>query len=252
MRHKSETLEKFEEFKNEVENQRGQKIKALRSDRGGEYLNQEFIDYLKECGIVSQLTPPRTPEWNGVSERRNRTLMDMVRSMMSHASLPLSFWGYALETAAYMLNRVPTKSVDKTPYELWFGKKPNLSYLKIWGCDAYVKNENSDKLAARSTKCMFVGYPKKTKGYYFYLPSEHKVIVARYATFLEREFISKESSGSKVTLEEISDSTNRLETELLDRESVPLVQAIPTSENVQGMQDQCKSTSVHREPDRYG
>ena len=153
MRHKSETLDKFKEFKNEVENQLGKKIKALRSDRGGEYLSQEFIDYLKECGIISQLTPPRTPEWNGVSERRNRTLMDMVRSMMSHASLPMSFWGYALETAAYTLNRVPTKTVDKTPYELWFGKKPNLSYLKIWGCDAYVKNENSNKLATRFIKC---------------------------------------------------------------------------------------------------
>ncbi|KAK9036844.1 hypothetical protein V6N11_021769 [Hibiscus sabdariffa] len=78
MRHKSEALEKFKEFKNEVQNQHGKSIKALRSDRGGEYLSQDFNELLKECGIVSQLTPPGTPQWNGVSERRNRTLLDMV------------------------------------------------------------------------------------------------------------------------------------------------------------------------------
>ncbi|KAK8563085.1 hypothetical protein V6N12_011142 [Hibiscus sabdariffa] len=89
MRHKSEALEKFKEFKNE-------------------------------------LTPPGTPQWNGVSERRNRTLLDMVRSMMSHTDLPTSFWGYALETAAFTLNRVPSKSVQKTPHEMWTGRRPNI------------------------------------------------------------------------------------------------------------------------------
>ena len=84
-------------------NNRNKKIKFLRSDRGGEYLSYEFGLHLKQCGIVSQLTPPRTPQRNGVSERRNRTLLDMVRSMMSLTDLPLSFWGYALETAAFTL-----------------------------------------------------------------------------------------------------------------------------------------------------
>ncbi|KAL1192003.1 Retrovirus-related Pol polyprotein from transposon TNT 1-94 [Cardamine amara subsp. amara] len=110
MRHKSESFEKFKEFRNEVRNQLGKSIKALRSDRGGEYLSREFGDHPRECGIVSRLTPPGTPQWNGVSERRNRTLLDMVRSMMSHTDLPLSFWGYALETSAFTLNRVPSKS----------------------------------------------------------------------------------------------------------------------------------------------
>ncbi|KAK8682776.1 hypothetical protein V6N13_055150 [Hibiscus sabdariffa] len=97
MRHKSKALERFKEFKNEVQNQHGKSIKELRSDRGGEYLSQDFDELLKECGIVSQLTPPGTPQWNGVSERRNRTLLDMVRSMMSHSDLPISFWGHALD-----------------------------------------------------------------------------------------------------------------------------------------------------------
>ena len=80
--------------------------------------------------IVSQLTPPGTPERNGVSECCNRILLDMVQSMMSLTELPLSFWGYALETAAFMLNRAPSKFVETTPYELWFGKKPKL-FLKF-------------------------------------------------------------------------------------------------------------------------
>ena len=132
MKHKSETFEKFKEFQSEVENHHNKKIKFLRCDRGGEYLSYEFL----QCGIVSQLTPPRTPQRNGVSERCNRTLLDMVRSMMFLTDLPLSFWGYALETTAFTLNRAPSKSVETTPYELWFGKKPKLSFLKVWGCDA--------------------------------------------------------------------------------------------------------------------
>jgi transposase InsO family protein len=119
MSHKSESFEKFKEFRNEVQNQLGKTIKYMRSDHGGEYLSLEFGDHLKKCGIVSQLTPPETPQWNGVSERRNRTLLDMVRSMMSQADLPLSFWGYTLETAAFTLNMVPSKSVEKTPCEIW-------------------------------------------------------------------------------------------------------------------------------------
>ena len=77
--------------------------------------------------------PPGTPQRYGVSEHRNRTLLDMVRSMMSLISLPLSLWGYALETAAFTLNRAPSKSVEMMPYELWCGKKPKLSFLKSLG-----------------------------------------------------------------------------------------------------------------------
>ena len=81
--------------------------------------------------------PPRTPQRNGVYERRNRTLLDMVRSMMALADLPLSLWGYALETTTFTLNRAPSKSVETTLHELWFGKKAMLSFLIVWGCDTY-------------------------------------------------------------------------------------------------------------------
>ena len=129
----------------------------------------------------------------------------MVRSMMSQSDLLISFWGYALETAAFILNRVPSKTVEKTPYEIQNGKTPSLSFLKIWGCEAYVKRQISEKLAPKLDKCLFVGYPKETKGYFFYNASENKVFVARNGIFLEREFISNGISGSIVQLEEIQD-----------------------------------------------
>ncbi|KAM0986325.1 hypothetical protein ACFX2C_013510 [Malus domestica] len=211
-KYKSESFERFKEFKNEVEKQTGKQIKILRSDRGGEYLSNEFLDYLKECGIVSQWTPPGTPQHNGVSERRNRTLMNMVHSMMSFADLPISFWGYALHTAAYLLNAVPSKSVPQTPYEIWYGKKPSLKHVKIWGCPAYVKKQDAGKLEARSVKCYFVGYPKQTYGYEFYHPNDQKVFVARTAIFMEDEFVLNGTSKRKIELKEINEINDEPQT----------------------------------------
>ncbi|GJS49757.1 zinc finger, CCHC-type containing protein [Tanacetum coccineum] len=176
-----------------------------RQDRGGKYISQEFKDYLKAHGIVQQLTPLYTPQHNRVFERRNRTLLDMVRSMMNLTTLPLSFWDYALESAARILNMVPTKKVDKTPYELWYGKVHNLSYLKVWGCEALVKRDTPDKLQQRFVKCIFIGYPKEMMGYYFYFPLENKIVVARYAEFFERNILSQEVSGRAGELKEIQD-----------------------------------------------
>ena len=124
---------------------------------------------------------------------------------MNQTDLPTFFWGYALETAAFLLNRTPTKAFEKTPYDIWTGKKPNMSFLKIWGCKSHVKKLMSDQLAPKTEKCLFVGYPKETKGYYFYKPIENKVFVSRKTVFLEKEFISKKNSGSKVHLEEIQE-----------------------------------------------
>jgi hypothetical protein len=138
-----------------------------------------------------------------VSERSNQTLLDMVRSMMSQTDLPLSFGGYALETATFILNRVPTKSIERTPYERWTGKHPGLSFLKVWGCEAYIKHLMSDKLTPKLDKCFFVGCPMETKGYYFYNKAEGKVFAVYNGVFIEKECLSKGVSGSKVQLEEI-------------------------------------------------
>ncbi|GKB83749.1 hypothetical protein Tco_0950644 [Tanacetum coccineum] len=142
----------------EVENQLGKTNKSLHSDRGGEYMSQEFLDHLKEHVIIAHRNPPYTPQHNEVSKRRNRTLLDIVRFMMSQTTLPKSFWDYALECAARILNMVPTKKVEKIPYEVWHGQAPKLSYLKVWGCEAVVKRDTltkPDKLEPRYVKCIF-------------------------------------------------------------------------------------------------
>ncbi|GJZ40320.1 retrotransposon protein, putative, ty1-copia subclass [Tanacetum coccineum] len=183
LKHKHKVFETFKVFQKDVETQLGKTIKSLRSDRGGEYISQEFLDHLKEHEIIAHRTPPYTPQHNGVSERRNRTLLDMVRSMMSQTTLPKSFWDYALETAIRILNMTPTKKVDKTPYEVWHGQAPKLSYLKV-----YLRR-----------------IPKETMGYSFYSPSENKVFVARNAEFFENDLIGLKASGSVEDLEIIQE-----------------------------------------------
>ena len=108
MHRKFESFKKFKEYRVETEKRLNKCLKTLRFDCGGEYLLGEFRDYLSEQGITSQLSTPGVPQQNGVAERRNRTLTDMVRSMMSYSDLPNSFWGYALETSTYILNLVPS------------------------------------------------------------------------------------------------------------------------------------------------
>nr|GEW83972.1 retrotransposon protein, putative, Ty1-copia subclass [Tanacetum cinerariifolium] len=155
LKHKHEVFETFKVFQKEVENQLGKTIKSLCSDRGGEYMSQDFLDHLKDRGIIAHRTPLYTSQYIGVSKRRNRTLVDMVRSMMSQTTLSKSFWDYALETATRILNMVPTKKVKKTPYEVCHGQAPKLSYLKVWGCEALVKRDTltkPDKLEPRSIR----------------------------------------------------------------------------------------------------
>nr|GEZ92248.1 hypothetical protein [Tanacetum cinerariifolium] len=169
--HKHEVFETFKVFQKEVENQLGKTIKSLRSDREGEYMIQEFLDHLKDHGVIAHRTPPHTPQHNGVLERRNRTLLEMV---------------------------------EMTPYEVWHGKAPKLSYLQVWGCEVLVKRDTltkRDKLEPRSIKCIFVGYLKETIRYSFYYPPENKVLVARNAEFLENSLINQEASESLEYLE---------------------------------------------------
>ncbi|KAI3751205.1 hypothetical protein L2E82_22253 [Cichorium intybus] len=199
----------FKTFKAEVENQLDCKIKVVRSDRGGEYYGRHtdvgqspglFADFCKSHGIVNQFTMPGTPQQNRVAERRNRTLMDMVRSMITNSSLPQFLWTEALKAAVHILNRVPSKCVPKTPYEIWTGRKPKLNYLRVWGCPAEAKvyNPQIKKLDSKTISCYFVGYPERSKGYRFYAPTHTtRIVETRCAEFLENGDDSG-SNGSKI------------------------------------------------------
>ena len=194
---KSEALDIFKIYKAEVELKLERKIKCVRSDRGGEYYGRygeagqipgPFARFLQECGISAQYTMPGEPEQNGVAERRNRTLMNMVRSMISTSSLPKLLWGDALKTAAYILNRVPSKSVPKTPFEMWFGSKPKLNHMRVWGCPAEVRpyDPNLKKLDFKTVSAFFVGYADKSKGYRFYCPTHSmRIVESKRVVFLE-------------------------------------------------------------------
>nr|GEU97455.1 hypothetical protein [Tanacetum cinerariifolium]GEV06580.1 hypothetical protein [Tanacetum cinerariifolium] len=109
--------------------------------------------------------------------------------------------GYALESAGRILNMVPTKKVDRTPYKIWHGKAPKLSYLKVWGCEAHVKRDTLDKLDSNSIKCIFIGYPKETIGYYFYNLLRNKIFVAQSVEFFENSLTLEEASGNHKMLE---------------------------------------------------
>ncbi|KAL0411314.1 UNVERIFIED_CONTAM: hypothetical protein Slati_3721100 [Sesamum latifolium] len=230
----------FKEYRLEVENQTNRKIKALRSGQSGEYLSGEFIDYLKENGILSQWTPPGTPELNGVAERRNRTLLDMVRSMMSFTKLPPRFWGNALETAAKLLNIAPSKTVPQTPYEIWHGKPTSYKYLRVWGSPPYVKRLVGDNLDSRSSLCRFIRYSKETAGYYFYDPAEQKIFFSRKVVFLEKCFPSdnrRDEALIKESSEELQhDSTTSFEP-MVHTDGVPVFR---------------RSTRESQVPERYG
>ena len=118
--------------------------------------------------------------------------MDMVRSMISYSTLPISLWMEALKTAIYILNRVPSKSVPKTPYELWTGREPSLNHLRVWGypVEAKVFNPIIRKLDSKIVSCLFIGCPDKSKGYRFYCPDRHtKFVEMRHVVFLEHDMV---------------------------------------------------------------
>ena len=134
---KDQVFERFCEWKALVEKQTKHKLKTLRTDNGGEYTSRRFEQYLKSEGICHEKTVPKTPEQNGVSERLNRNLVESARSMLLDANLPKVYWAEAVNTAVYLKNRCPTKAVQgRTPYEAWYGKKPNVEHLKVFGCTA--------------------------------------------------------------------------------------------------------------------
>jgi hypothetical protein len=142
---------------------------------------------------------------NGVAERHNRTLMDMVRSMLSYSTLPIILWMEALKTIVHIFNRVPSKSVAKTPYKMWIDRKPTLNYLYVWGCSIEAKlfNLSIGKLDPKTVSYYFIGYPDKSKGFRFYCTDRYiKIVEMRHAVFLEDEVIRESMVPREIRLEE--------------------------------------------------
>ena len=132
----------------------------------------------------------------------------MVKSAMSYSTLPISFWGYALNTAMYLLNLVSSKFVPKTPVDLWNSRKPSMRHLHIWGCLAYVLKGKSDKLQSKTEVVFFVGYPKGTVGGLFYSHKDNKVFVSTNAKFLENDYMNDYTHRSRIVLAEMNEPVN--------------------------------------------
>nr|CAE01619.3 OSJNBa0042L16.8 [Oryza sativa Japonica Group] len=189
----------------EVENQLERKIKRLRSDRGGEYFSNEFASFCEEFGIIHERTPPYSPQSNGVAERKNRTLTEMVNAMLDTAGLSKEWWGEAVLTACHVLNKIRMKHKEVTPFKEWERKKLNLSYLRTWGCLAKVNVPitKKRKLGPNIVDCVFLCYAIHSVGYRFLIvnsgvPDMHvgTIFESRDATFFENEFPMKHTPST--------------------------------------------------------
>lgn len=197
LKRKSEVFEKFKQYEAEVTTGTGQKIQRLRTDNGGEYTSAEFEAYLRKRGIRHETTTPNTPQQNGVSERLNRTLQEMGLSQLVHAEMPRCFWADALATACYVRNRLPVCPLNVSPHEKWYGKKPSVKHIRVFGCIAYALKPDPErkKMTVKSDKTRFIRYPFGTKGYRLYDEKKHRVVVRRDVVFNETDFGKQKQTG---------------------------------------------------------
>ena len=184
LRLKSEAFETYQTFFAWVKTQLGVTIECLHSDRGGEYMDTEFVNFLEQNGTNWKLTVHDTPEENGVSERLNRTLMEKVRALLVASGLPLFLWGEALFHAVWLKNRTSTKALGgKTPFEALHKEVPDLQDLPEWGCNVWVHDRKTGKIATRAKAARWVGYDAHSNGHRIYWPEKRSVTVERNVRF---------------------------------------------------------------------
>lgn len=185
---KSEAFVAFKRYKALVEKEANFSIKSLCTDQGGEFISREFTNFCVDNGIKRQLTTAYTPQQNGVAERKNRTIMNMVRSMLSEKKIPKTFWPEAVNWTVHVLNRSPTLAVrNMTPEEAWNGVKPSVEYFRVFGCTTHVHVPDSTrtKLDDKSLICVLLGVSEESKAYRLYDPVKQKIIISRDVIFEE-------------------------------------------------------------------
>lgn len=174
-----------------VSNQFGCSIKSLQCDNGGEYQNRQFLDHLSTNGIIPRFSCPYTSQQNGKAERTLRTLNNTVRSLLFQANMPNTYWVEALLMATHLFNILPSSVINnEIPFTKLFQKPATYHHLRVFGCLCYpnLLPMSSHKLDARSTACVFLGYPTNHKGYRCLDIASRKVIISRHVTFDESNF----------------------------------------------------------------
>ena len=193
LRKKKDAVRRIQSFFSHVERQYSRLVLAFRSDRGGEFLSAEFVDWLDQLGVVHQLTVPYTPQQNGMVERANRTLCGRARAMLYAAGLPKRFWEHALRYAVWATNRVPSRRLGATgtPYAALHGRRPDVSRARVFGCLAhvFVPAAHRRKLDDRAVLGVFLGMAEDTKGYEFWVPETGQFLISRSAVFHEELFL---------------------------------------------------------------
>jgi hypothetical protein len=187
---KDEAFVMFKKIKVAAELESGCQLKAFRTDCGGEFNSGIFVTFCRENGIKHNTTTPYSPQQNGVVEHRNQSVVEKVRCLLKSMNIPRKFWGEAVQIDVYLLNRAPTKSLDdKTPFEAWFGRRPGVKHLRVFGCIAYAKKlrPSLTKLADRAIPGIFLGYEIGAKGYKIYDPTKDRLMVSRDVVFDERK-----------------------------------------------------------------
>ena len=201
LKQKCDVLSAFKNFYALICNQYNAKVKIFRSDNGTEYVNQNFDDFLSSNGIVHQTTCVNTAAQNGVAERKNRHLLEVARSLMFTMNVPKFLWGEAVKTAAYLVNRMPSRVLNyKTPIECLSGANSFIVPPKVFGCTCFVHDYRNSvgKLDPRAVRCIFVGYSPTQKGYRCWCPTERRFNVSMDVTFREKEpFYSSSISTSQ-------------------------------------------------------
>jgi hypothetical protein len=179
LKEKFEAFEKFKVLKALTENQTGKRLKAVRSDRGGEFSSGNFKELCDKHGIKREYTIPRNPQQNGVVERKNRSVQQMARSMMNERNIPQTYWVEAIHIVVHILNKAHFRPhSDKTPYEPWFGRLASIKHFKVFRSKCYIKNndENIGKYDDRADEGIFLGYATNSKGYRCYNKRLHKLV----------------------------------------------------------------------------
>lgn len=187
---KHEAFQYFKKVQAAAEREHGYCLKAFRSDRGGEFNSNVFAAYCNEQGIKHNTTAPYSSQQNGIVERWNQSVVEMARCLLKSMRVPAKFWGEAVKTAVYILNRSPTRSLEgRTPFEASYGKKPSVRHLRTFGCVAYAKRVGPGitKLVDRSVPGVFFSYEPGTKAYRVYDPVGKKLIVTRDVIFDEKK-----------------------------------------------------------------
>ncbi|GJR39320.1 retrovirus-related pol polyprotein from transposon TNT 1-94 [Tanacetum coccineum] len=199
LRSKDETPEVLKDFLTMIQRNLQAQVITVRTDRGTEFLNKTLHAYFKEEGIEHQTSTPRTPEQNGVVERRNRTLVEAARTMLSASKLPLSFWAEAVATACYTQNRsIIISTHEKTAYHIINDRKPSIKHLHIFGCTCYITRdgENLDKMKEKGDPCVMVGYSTQSKGYRVYNKRTRLIVESIHIKFDEiKEMTSVHNSS---------------------------------------------------------